>query len=187
MKAHIAVGSIALSMWVGTLHGQSVKPYIAEGPPQAKTGDQRLPDASAAAIKQLYQRAKRLVLASADVMPEQDYTFRPTPKVMSFGEMVAHVAFVQIGDCAAAQGDTRLSPIDLTKLAREGTEESICEFSRAFDVRNTDTWVVRAVYEQIQEQLRWVQPDFPVRARDRLVEDRLLDPDDIDLDVFWCN
>jgi hypothetical protein len=72
----------------------------------------------------------------------------------------------------------------LAELARERIGESICEFSRAFDVRNTDTWVIRAVYEQIQEQLRWVQPDFPVRATDRLVEDLRLDPDDIDLDVF---
>ncbi len=72
----------------------------------------------------------------------------------------------------------------LAELARERTGESICEFSRAFDVRNTDTWVIRAVYEQIQQQLRWVQPDFPVHSTDRLVEDLRLDPDDIDLDVL---
>ena len=34
------------------------------------------------------------------------------------------------------------------------TRESICEFSRAFEVRETDTWVIRAVYEQLQQQLR---------------------------------
>jgi hypothetical protein len=118
MKSYIAAASIVLSMWVGALHGQSVKPYVADGPPEAKSGHQKLPDASATVIKQLYHRAKQLVLASADAMPEQDYTFRPTPKVMNFGEMVAHVAFVQIGDCAAAQGDTRLSPIDLTKSSK---------------------------------------------------------------------
>jgi hypothetical protein len=33
-------------------------------------------------------------------------------------------------------------------------------------------------------QLRWVYPDFPVRAADRLIEDLMLDPDDIDMDVF---
>jgi hypothetical protein len=71
----------------------------------------------------------------------------------------------------------------LTKLAEARKGESICEFSRAFDVRNTDTWVIRAVYEQLQRQLRWVYPDFPVRATDRLIEDLMLDPDDIDMDV----
>jgi hypothetical protein len=133
MKSYIAAASIAGLVWVGALHAQSVKPYVAEGPTEAKTGHQKLPDASAVVIKHLYQRAKRLVLESADAMPEQDYTFRPTPKVMSFGEMVAHVAFVQIGDCAAAQGDTRLSPIDLTKSAKK---DAIALLKSSFDYCN---------------------------------------------------
>jgi hypothetical protein len=72
----------------------------------------------------------------------------------------------------------------LTNLAQARKCESICDFSRAFDARNTDTWVIRAVYEQLQQQLRWVYPDFPVRATDRLIEDLMLDPDDIDMDVL---
>src|SRR5262245_33232732 len=72
----------------------------------------------------------------------------------------------------------------LTELARARAGESICEFSRSFDTRNTDTWVIRAVYEQLQLQLRSIYPDFPVRASDRLIEDLRLDPDDIDLDVL---
>jgi hypothetical protein len=72
----------------------------------------------------------------------------------------------------------------LADLAEARKGESICEFSRAFDARNTDTWVIRAVYEQIQQQLRWVYADFPVRATDRLIEDLGLDPDDIDMDVI---
>jgi hypothetical protein len=72
----------------------------------------------------------------------------------------------------------------LTELAQTRKGESICAFSRAFDVRNTDTWVIRAVYEQLQQQLRWIYPDFPVRATDRLIEDLMLDPDDIDMDIF---
>jgi hypothetical protein len=71
----------------------------------------------------------------------------------------------------------------LTALAQARQGESICEFSRAFDMRNTDTWVIRAVYEQLQHQLRRVYPSFPVRATDRLIEDLMLDPDDIDMDI----
>jgi 2-hydroxychromene-2-carboxylate isomerase len=72
----------------------------------------------------------------------------------------------------------------LKELAEARKGDSICEFSRAFDVRSTDAWVIRAVYEQLQQQLRWVYPEFPVRATDRLIEDLMLDPDDIDMDVF---
>jgi hypothetical protein len=72
----------------------------------------------------------------------------------------------------------------LMALAEARKGETICEFSRPFDVRSTDTWVIRAVYEQLQHQLRWVYPHFPVRATDRFIEDLMLDPDDIDMDVF---
>lgn len=65
--------------------------------------------------------------------------------------------------------------------AREG--QTICEFARDFDTRAVDTWVVRAVYEQVQGQLRNIHPCFPLRADDRLKEDLLLDDDDLDMDL----
>lgn len=49
---------------------------------------------------------------------------------------------------------------DLAALAQEREGESICDFARAFDTRTTDTWVIRAVYEQLQQQLGRVYPDF---------------------------
>ncbi|MBB4843054.1 hypothetical protein HNP55_001573 [Paucibacter oligotrophus] len=64
---------------------------------------------------------------------------------------------------------------------REG--QTICEFARDFETRAVDTWVVRAVYEQIQGQLNHAAPSFPVRADDRLKEDLRLDDDDLDLDL----
>ena len=69
-------------------------------------------------------------------------------------------------------------------VARARTGESICEFTRAFDARRVDTWVIRAVYERVQQELRPVCPSFPVRASDRLKEDLRLDDDDIDLDIL---
>jgi len=96
-----------------------------------------------------------------------------------------HPIFVLAGSCVLAAivaHNKRRTKRHLTELARARAGESICEFSRSFDARNTDTWVIRAVYEQIQLQLRWIYPDFPVRATDRLIEDLRLDPDDIDLD-----
>jgi hypothetical protein len=43
--------------------------------------------------------------------------------------------------------------------------------------------VIRAVYEQLQLQLRHVHPNFPVRPTDRLIEDLKFDPDDMDMAV----
>jgi hypothetical protein len=70
---------------------------------------------------------------------------------------------------------------DLQALATSRTGESICEFARSFDCRVVDTWVIRAVYEELQSevQLAWL----PIRANDVLVKDLHIDPDDLDMSL----
>jgi len=63
--------------------------------------------------------------------------------------------------------------------------ESICQFARSFDVRRTDTWVLRAVYVALQEELRWVNPAFPIHAGDAICDDLLIDPEDLGDDIVW--
>lgn len=65
--------------------------------------------------------------------------------------------------------------------AREG--HTICEFARDFNAREVDTWVVRAVYEQLQGHLADAHSSFPLRADDRLKEDLRLDDEDLDMDI----
>ena len=71
----------------------------------------------------------------------------------------------------------------LEALAETRSGESICEFARAFERRSVDTWVVRAVYEQVQELLRPSYDNFPVRADDRLKDDLGIDLDDVEMDL----
>ncbi|MCM5681578.1 hypothetical protein M8A51_18795 [Schlegelella sp. S2-27] len=71
----------------------------------------------------------------------------------------------------------------LLALAAARKGQTICEFARDFDARAVDTWIIRAVYEQLQAQLEPMHPAFPVRAEDRLKEDLLLDDDDLDVDL----
>lgn len=59
---------------------------------------------------------------------------------------------------------------------------SICDFSREFNCREIDTWVIRATYEQIQASLLFKE-NFPIKASDRLKEDLLIDDDDLDFDL----
>lgn len=72
----------------------------------------------------------------------------------------------------------------LLALAALRADDSICEFAKEFDCRKVDTWIIRAVYEQLQMRLRHVHPAFPVRAGDRLKEDLLLDDDDLEMDLI---
>jgi len=62
--------------------------------------------------------------------------------------------------------------------ARSG--ESICTFARSFERRKVDTWVIRAVYEELQE---YVGRGLPIRSQDRLQEDLRIDDDDLDMDL----
>lgn len=62
--------------------------------------------------------------------------------------------------------------------ARAG--ESICTFARALPLRDLDTWVVRATFEQVRQYLAVNYAAFPLRPSDRLVEDLSIDPEDLD-------
>ena len=73
--------------------------------------------------------------------------------------------------------------LQLKELAAQRGNESICTFARSFNPREVDTWVIRAVYEQLQDYLAFAYPQFPVRAEDRLYGCLITDPDDLDLDL----
>jgi uncharacterized damage-inducible protein DinB len=53
-----------------------------------------------------YQNLQRNLAEAAEKMPDASYSFKPTPEVRPFGELVAHVALSQFGTCAALKGDT---------------------------------------------------------------------------------
>jgi uncharacterized damage-inducible protein DinB len=46
------------------------------------------------------------VIAAAVKMPEENYSFKPTPDVRSFGQLVGHVADAQYLFCSTAIGDS---------------------------------------------------------------------------------
>jgi hypothetical protein len=71
----------------------------------------------------------------------------------------------------------------LRRWAKERGGESLCNFAREFNTREVDTWVIRAVYEQIQEYLKPLYPQFPIRASDPLLYGLIEDSDDLDLSL----
>lgn len=81
--------------------------------------------------------ARSMLMAAADRMSEEDYAFRPTPDVRSFGQLLAHVAQSNYGFCSAVKGEP--SPaVDLEKTAttkadiRKALSESYEYCDRAF-------------------------------------------------------
>ncbi len=51
---------------------------------------------------QSYDHVRDNILKAAEEMPEQDYSFQPTPEIRTFGQLVGHIAEAQSHYCSAA-------------------------------------------------------------------------------------
>src|SRR4051812_45409307 len=71
---------------------------IAQGPPAQG------PVGTAIALQRNYAQLKNNITSSAEKMPEADYFFKPTPDIRSYGQLWAHVADAQFGQCSGAKG-----------------------------------------------------------------------------------
>ncbi|HVG38074.1 MAG TPA: DinB family protein [Pyrinomonadaceae bacterium] len=61
-------------------------------------------------IKGLYTMVKGYVMRAAEKMPEDQYSFKPTPEVRSFGQVVGHIADAQYLFCAPIRGEKNPEP-----------------------------------------------------------------------------
>jgi uncharacterized damage-inducible protein DinB len=59
----------------------------------------------AAAMKPLYVTVRGYLIKSAEMMPEASYSFKPTPAVRSFGEILGHLANENYLLCSTAKGE----------------------------------------------------------------------------------
>ena len=53
----------------------------------------------------MYTLLSGVVIAAAEKMPEENYSFKPTPEVRSFGQLVGHLADSQYYFCSLAAGE----------------------------------------------------------------------------------
>lgn len=74
---------------------------------------------------------------------------------------------------------TILSRRHFARLKEERKEESICTFARSLPAKAHDTWIVRAVFEQLSDLVQ-----LPIRPTDDLKKDLQIHPDDMDDTAF---
>lgn len=75
-------------------------PAFAQTPSTPPTGDP-----VTAALNGSFATISRYLTASAEKMPEANYAFKPTPEVMSFGELLGHVANTHFSYCSRVKGE----------------------------------------------------------------------------------
>lgn len=65
--------------------------------------------------KTMWEAMTNFIAKAAEQMPEADYSFRPTPAVRTFGQLIGHVAGAQKLICAAALGEKAGNEDDIEK------------------------------------------------------------------------
>src|SRR5260221_7911349 len=88
--------------------------------------------------KGFYSFVSGAVLGAAQKMPEENYSFKPTPEVRTFGQLVGHVADASYMFCSQAIGEanpakdiekTKTSKADLVAALKDG----VAYCNKAFD------------------------------------------------------
>src|SRR5260370_38418210 len=70
--------------------------------------------------KGLYTNVKTNILKSAEKMPEASYSFKPSPDVRNYGEVLGHIADSQYFFCGAAKGEAKDSKVEKEVKTKEG-------------------------------------------------------------------
>ena len=85
-----------------------------------------------------YAHVKDVLLRSAEKMPEENYNFKPTDTVRSYGQIVGHVADAQYILCSIALGEKNPAPkIEQTKTSKAdliaALKEAFAYCDKAYD------------------------------------------------------
>ena len=100
-------------------------------------------DPAMAGLRPIWGRAKDILVRAAEKMPEEDYSFKPSPDVRSFGQLAAHVAdsnsffgSVALGEKppAGETEKTKTSKADILAALKE----SVAYVDRAFAMSDAD-------------------------------------------------
>ena len=88
--------------------------------------------------RHMYAGIKVLLVRSAEKMPETEYSFKPTPAVRSFGQIIGHVADAQYRYCAMVLGEKMPTPMnEKNKTSKAdliaGLHEALAYCDRAYD------------------------------------------------------
>src|SRR5467141_1902950 len=90
-----------------------------QGPSNSKGEPAAQPNPFSTFSKFAYGRVKTILVRSAEKMPEENYNFKPTDAVRSYGQIVGHVADAQYMFCSVALGEKNPAPdIEHTKTSK---------------------------------------------------------------------
>jgi len=76
----------------------------------------------------MHQMVASNITKAAEKMPEENYSFKPTPEVRSYGAIVAHIADAQYLFCSAVIGEKNPAPgIEKSKTSKAEIQAALKE------------------------------------------------------------
>ena len=116
MSRHVRTLGTALA-----LAAVSAMPLLAQAPA-------RQPDVMVATMQMGAKHIRTMFAIAADSMAESDFSFKPTPEVRSFGQLLAHVAASNYLFCASALGEPApATDLEKTKTTRADIRQALTE------------------------------------------------------------
>lgn len=95
--------------------------------------------------RQAWARTKGNVLGAAEKMPDDGYSFKPTPESQSFRDLVAHTADSAMGACSSYNGErkqagaaSKTTKADLTSALSAAMDECDKAYESLTDDKATD-------------------------------------------------
>jgi uncharacterized damage-inducible protein DinB len=136
MRFHVMAAAVVLFLVSTTAFAQDSKT------PQAASnskGEQASPANPFSTFNKFtYARVKTILVSSAEKMPEENYNFKPTEAVRSYGQIVGHVADAQYSFCSLALGESNPDhKIEQTKTTKAdlvaALKEAVAYCDKAYD------------------------------------------------------
>jgi uncharacterized damage-inducible protein DinB len=90
------------------------------------------------AVTPLYEMSKSWLIKSAEMMPEANWSFKPTPEVRSFGEIIGHLADANYMFCSIVLGEKSPQTMQYEKANRaaaiQGLKSSLAYCDKAYKI-----------------------------------------------------
>jgi hypothetical protein len=86
-------------------------------------------------VRDLLGRYSKNLVASAELMPAEKYSFRPTPPQMTFGQLIVHIVQTNMALCSGIGGTPApMTAEELKKLSDTETKESqVARIKQSFE------------------------------------------------------
>lgn len=96
-------------------------------------------DAAVKSVAPVYEMVKGYLIAAAEQMPEENYSFQATDEVFTFGEIVGHQANAMYFFCGTVNGTSTQPPANYQEMTSKadivaGLKESFANCDRAYAI-----------------------------------------------------